>query len=171
MEAWGGRARVGLVPLRDGLLYYYLVLTAPRRAPAPSWPTEFRQVFSGFEPRVMRLLECLTAAPPLHHDLEELDRPVWGRGRVLLLGDAAHAMTPNQGQGAAMAIEDTLALARILDVGAERALERYQTLRAKRVRAVQLRSRRLGAVAHWHGPIVQNKYCPSNKMADSRHRS
>ncbi|HWO09928.1 MAG TPA: FAD-dependent monooxygenase [Polyangiaceae bacterium] len=155
VEAWGGRARVGVVPLRGGQLYYYLVLSAPPRAPAPAWPSAFRQAFAGFEPRITRLLEQLESAPPLHHDLEELERPVWGRGRILLLGDAAHAMTPNQGQGAAMAIEDALALARVLAVGPAGAVERYQALREPRVREIQLQSRRLGAVAHWNNPLAR----------------
>jgi len=155
VEAWGGRARAGAVPLRGGQLYYFLVLTAPRRAPAPSWPSGFRDAFGSFEPRFTRLLEQLDAAPLLHHDIEELERPVWGRGRVLLMGDAAHAMTPNQGQGAAMAIEDALALERVLAAGVKRALERYQALRAGRVRALQLESRRIGDVAHWRAPLAR----------------
>jgi 2-polyprenyl-6-methoxyphenol hydroxylase-like FAD-dependent oxidoreductase len=73
---------------------------------------------------------------------------------VLLLGDAAHGMTPNQGQGAAMAIEDALALVQVLAFGVEGALERYRSLRHARVRQVQLDSRRLGHVAHWRTPFI-----------------
>jgi 2-polyprenyl-6-methoxyphenol hydroxylase-like FAD-dependent oxidoreductase len=88
-------------------------------------------------------------APPLHHDLEELDAPVWGSKRVILLGDAAHGMTPNQGQGAAMAIEDAFVLSREFTAGIDGAFERYRDARQRRVRAVQLDSHRLGQVAHW----------------------
>ncbi|MCH0540837.1 FAD-dependent monooxygenase [Streptomyces sp. MUM 203J] len=152
-ESWGPGTRIGAVPLRDDRLYYFLVRKAPRRAPDLTWPGGFRRAFAGHGGEPGRLLDALTEAPPLHHDLEELDRPVWGRGRVLLLGDAAHAMTPNLGQGAAMAIEDAYALARALAPGAEGALARYAALRHRRVRAVQLTSRRLGRVAHWRGPV------------------
>jgi 2-polyprenyl-6-methoxyphenol hydroxylase-like FAD-dependent oxidoreductase len=72
---------------------------------------------------------------------------------VLLLGDAAHSMTPNQGQGAAMAIEDAFALTTALAPGAEGALERYRELRHARVRRMQLDSRRLGELAHWQHPV------------------
>lgn len=157
VEAWGGRARVGVVPVGGGRAYYYLVLTSPPRAPELSWPSGFRDAFAGFGGPagglVARLLSARDA-PPLHHDLIELDRPVWGAGRVLLLGDAAHAMTPNQGQGAAMAIEDAAALARALAPGGAGALQRYRTARAARVRKVQLTSRRIGAVAHWQAPLA-----------------
>jgi hypothetical protein len=73
---------------------------------------------------------------------------------VLLLGDAAHAMTPNQGQGAAMAIEDALAVTLALRAGADGALERYRAARARRVRQIQLTSRRIGALANLRGPGV-----------------
>jgi 2-heptyl-3-hydroxy-4(1H)-quinolone synthase len=154
-EVWGGEARVGVVPLRDDRLYYFLVHSAPRRAPAPEWPDGFERLFGHLRPVVGDLLDALEEAPPLHHDLEELDRPAWGTPRALLLGDAAHAITPNQGQGAAMAIEDALALDQALAGGLEGALARYVALRHRRVRRIQLDSRRLGRLAHWHNPVAR----------------
>lgn len=62
-------------------------------------------------------------------------------------------MTPNQGQGAAMAIEDALALRIALEAGIEGASERYIDARHKRVRSVQFDSRRLGKAAHIGNPV------------------
>lgn len=152
VEAWGGASRVGVVPLEGGKTYYYLVRTAAPHAPDLSWPEAFASAFAGFDGVAGRWLAHARArgeAPPLHHDLEELPSPLWGRGRIVLVGDAAHAMTPNQGQGAAMAIEDAMALARALRGGLDGALDRYRAVRHERVSAVQLDSRRFGAVAHW----------------------
>jgi 2-polyprenyl-6-methoxyphenol hydroxylase-like FAD-dependent oxidoreductase len=153
VEVWGGAARIGVVPLAAGRLYFFLVLVAPRRAPSLAWASGFDDAFGHLRPAVPGLFEAMEGPPPLHHDLEELERPCWGRGRVLLLGDAAHAMTPNQGQGAAMAIEDAYAVTHSLQGGAVGALERYRALRHQRVRRVQLDSRRLGEVAHWQHPV------------------
>jgi 2-polyprenyl-6-methoxyphenol hydroxylase-like FAD-dependent oxidoreductase len=81
------------------------------------------------------------------HDREPLGER-WGRGRVTLLGDAAHPMTPDLGQGAALAMEDEAALARCLEeFGATAdALRRYERLRSARAAIVVRRSRRLGRV-------------------------
>ena len=155
VEGWGGAGRVGAVPLKDGQLYYFLVLTAPPRAPNLSWPDGFLAAFGHLGGGVEKLFEAMKGAPPLHHDLDELDAPIWGKGRVLLLGDAAHAMTPNQGQGAAMAIEDAFVITRELSKGLDGALERYRAARQSRVRAVQLDSRRIGQVAHWENLLVR----------------
>jgi 2-heptyl-3-hydroxy-4(1H)-quinolone synthase len=153
LEAWGGKVRVGAVPLRDNQLYYFLVLSAPARSPAAAFPAAFQQLFGHFRAEPGKLFKVLNSAPPLHHDLDELEEPVWGVPRVCLLGDAAHAMTPNQGQGAAMAIEDALALRIALEPGIEGAFERYVASRQARVRAVQLDSRRLGKAAHIANPF------------------
>lgn len=158
LEAWGVGSRVGVVPVEGGQVYFYLVQSAEARAAAPSWPQGFRRVFAGYGGVTGALLAQLwemPGMPSLHHDLNELDTPVWGKGRVLLLGDAAHGMTPNLGQGAAMAIEDALGLAVVLADGAEGALERYVELRHQRVRQVQLDSRRIGAIAHWQSPAAR----------------
>jgi salicylate hydroxylase len=81
----------------------------------------------------------------------------WTRGRVALLGDAAHAMLPFAAQGGAMAIEDAAVLARLLAEGdgsvAER-LARYAELRRPRVRAVVDLARRNGTIYHLAGPAA-----------------
>jgi 2-heptyl-3-hydroxy-4(1H)-quinolone synthase len=152
-ESWGGSARIGLVPLRDHMLYFYLVLSAPERAPNLAWPHGFQNSF-GHLKEMERLFSVLKSAPALHNDLKELHVPLLGSERVILIGDAAHAMTPNQGQGAAMAIEDALALAVSVREGFHGAQERYAKLRYERVRRVQLDSRRIGQVAHWKSSMA-----------------
>lgn len=160
VEAWGDPARIGAIPLGGGRLYYFLVLTAPEGAAPLDFPDGFVRSFGhlggGIE-RVLAVILATGAPPPLHHDLVELDRPVWGRGRVLLLGDAAHSMTPNQGQGAAMAIEDAVELARLVGDGlgtdVSTLVDRYRDARDRRVRRVQLDSRRVGAMAHRPRPF------------------
>ena len=79
----------------------------------------------------------------------------WVRGRVTLLGDAAHPMTPELGQGAALAMEDAVALARCLEeFGATAdALRRYERLRSARAAIVV---RRLGRVGQVDNPLL----CP-----------
>jgi 2-polyprenyl-6-methoxyphenol hydroxylase-like FAD-dependent oxidoreductase len=87
------------------------------------------------------------------------DRPPlrrWGAGRVTLLGDAAHPMTPNLGQGACQAIEDAVVLRDSLagnqDVAA--ALRRYEALRLPRTRRITLQSWRLGRAGQWSIPAA-----------------
>jgi len=154
VESWGNGNRIGIFPVGTGQVYYYLLATAPAGTPAPSSVAQLREAFAGYSGTAGRLLDSLTAMPPLHDDLYELYRPFWGRGRVLLLGDAAHAMTPNQGQGAAMAIEDALVVAAALRAAPDAVLERYRRTRHRRVRQVQLVSRWIGRAANLRGPGV-----------------
>lgn len=73
--------------------------------------------------------------------------PAWHRGRVVLMGDAAHAIGPHTGQGASMAIEDAMILAACLDVevAPEIAFARYEAIRRRRVEQVVMLTRRLGS--------------------------
>jgi 2-polyprenyl-6-methoxyphenol hydroxylase-like FAD-dependent oxidoreductase len=81
----------------------------------------------------------------------------WGEGTVTLLGDAAHPMTPNLGQGACQAVEDAVVLARCLREGDATAdsLRRYERQRSDRVAMVVRRSRRVGMV----GQIENHLLC------------
>ncbi|MCL2012377.1 MAG: FAD-dependent oxidoreductase [Cystobacterineae bacterium] len=154
VESWGEGSRIGIVPLGNAQVYYYLVRVSPQGAQPPASVEKLQALFAGYGGTAGRLVEALSQLPPLYNELFELDRPFWGRGRVLLLGDAAHAITPNQGQGAAMAIEDALALTRALRAGPDEALGRYRALRERRVRRVQLASRRIGTLANLRGPGI-----------------
>jgi 2-polyprenyl-6-methoxyphenol hydroxylase-like FAD-dependent oxidoreductase len=157
-EMWGRGRRVGFAPVGDGRLYVFLVANAPARSAAPAWPDGVRALFADFAAPAPAILEAASAAPPLHHDLEDLARPTWGRGRIWLVGDAAHAMLPNLGQGAAMALEDALGAAHLLGApGATpigEAHARLVSLRRARVARLWRQSRQLGAMAQWSHPAA-----------------
>ena len=114
---------------------------------APGDPEVLRRAFAGWDPRIGRLLSevQLTFRWALY-DREPL--PVWTKGRLTLLGDAAHPMLPHLGQGANQSIEDGMALAIILaqadKITAPLALLAYEKLRRERVAEVQRGARANG---------------------------
>jgi 2-polyprenyl-6-methoxyphenol hydroxylase-like FAD-dependent oxidoreductase len=108
-----------------------------------SWSTkgdldELRAAFAAFHPDVRAVLE---AAPEVHKwgIFERDPLPTWSRGRVALLGDACHPMTPYMASGAAMALEDAAVLARCLEAfpDVEPAFRVYEATRKPRATAVQ----------------------------------
>lgn len=100
------------------------------------WHDSIRSIISATPPELCYKW-ALYAREPLEH---------WVKGRVGLLGDAAHAMLPFMGQGAASAIEDAIVLARAFDAGAsvEESLKRYEKARRDRANWVQAESRANG---------------------------
>lgn len=127
----------------------YLVTSVPE----PDWVLEswsakgdlgqLRGAYEGFHEQIRRVL---AACPDVHKwaIVERQPLPRWSHGRVTLLGDACHPMTPYMAQGAAMAMEDAVVLARCLE-GAEpdalsRRLVQYESLRHERTSRVQLTS-------------------------------
>jgi 2-polyprenyl-6-methoxyphenol hydroxylase-like FAD-dependent oxidoreductase len=160
VEMWGRGARIGLVPLARDQIYSFLVADEPSggRDPEGSDRIEIlRRRFGAFGGPADRFFGSLSSdAFVMRHDIDQLARPVLGRGRAALIGDASHAMTPNLGQGAAQGIEDALALAMALRVTDDdrEAVREYEKLRAARVRHVQRRSRRIGAVGQWSNPLA-----------------
>ena len=100
--------------------------------------------FKDFHPDVVRVLG---AAPEAHRwaILERDPLPLWSRGRIVVLGDACHPMTPYMGQGGSMALEDAAMLARCIELAGENpeyAFSLYETNRAARTRRVQLESKK-----------------------------
>lgn len=157
-EMWGRGQRFGVVPIDAERLYCFAVANAPRGEPDPSDGRleRFRERFAGFGGQVPEILRALRTPDELiHNDLEELAEGPWHDGRVLLLGDAAHAMTPNMGQGAAMALEDSMVLVDLLREGppVPEILPRFHQRRASRVRWVQSQSRRIGRIAQLDGAL------------------
>lgn len=158
-EMWGRGLRFGIVPIGEGLLYCFAVANAPRGEadPEPGRLDRFRRRFSSFGGQVPEILATLCEADPLiHNDLEELEDGPWQNGRIMLVGDAAHAMTPNMGQGAAMALEDASVLVQCLRStdSLPDALTAFHGRRASRVAWVQNQSRRIGRIAQLQNPIA-----------------
>lgn len=141
-------------PDRHIVIYYitakkdevYFTTSVPAAQPDPeSWSlkgdlSELRAAFANFHPDVRRVL----AACPETHKWPIFDRdpmPRWGAGRVYLLGDACHPMTPYMAQGAASAIEDAAVLSRCLEGvetgGLESAFRQYEATRKPRASQIQ----------------------------------
>lgn len=114
----GPKSKVGLTPMRPDLMYMFLVSAEPGNP----WMDQdqlarlMRERLIGFGPRVMALADQITdPAGVVYKPMENLMLPApWHKGRVLIIGDAAHATTPHLAQGAAMAIEDAVLLAELL---------------------------------------------------------
>ncbi|HWN28183.1 MAG TPA: FAD-dependent oxidoreductase [Actinomycetospora sp.] len=154
-ESWGGGDLVGLAPLPGGRTYLWAVVPTSEAPADPANPALawLRRRLAGWHapiPEVLRAVE----GPVLAHPLEDLRPPrSWHHGRVALLGDAAHAMTPNLGQGAAQAFLDAVALAEeATDDPASLAV--YESRRRPVAEAVARRSRRAGEVAGWRSPLA-----------------
>lgn len=151
VERWGPGVRVGWTPLGDGVIYAYLVTDAPPETFRE--PTTKAALLERFAPFGDEARAVIGAAERwVHHDISELDRHCWGRGRVVLIGDAAHGMTPNLGQGAAMAIEDAVTLPRVL--GVEDPAAALEAARAPRVGPMARTSRWVGRISHWRSPVA-----------------
>jgi salicylate hydroxylase len=101
-------------------------------------PDEMRLSFPNPEPRLKTLLSVVTACSKWGLFTRPLTQN-WGRGRIQLIGDAAHAMLPNAGQGACQAFEDAYILARWLEASRDpvEAFGNFRRIRIPRVHGVQ----------------------------------
>lgn len=140
--AYEGPIGMGLVPLSDELMYIYVTTPEPGN---PRYPREgiakaLRDKLAAAPPRVAALAEQITEDDDVVYKPLEwffLDQD-WYQGRVILIGDAAHATTPHLGQGAGMAIEDSLVLAEELSkaTSIEQAFAGFQQRRLERCRYI-----------------------------------
>lgn len=147
---WGEDRHIVMYYVKPDRSEVYFVTSQPEpEFGLESWSAEgdvevLRAAFEGFHPTVQHVL---AACPSVHKrvlvDREPLER--WGEDRAVLLGDAAHPMTPYMAQGAAMAIEDAAVLSRCLEgvepEGVAAALARYEATRTERTSRMQLTSR------------------------------
>jgi 2-polyprenyl-6-methoxyphenol hydroxylase-like FAD-dependent oxidoreductase len=108
----GQRTAFLMIPIGNGRVYCYCdVVSTSGEDPVE----DLGRLFSGFAEPVPELLNSVAARDLLHRaTIEEVSLDSWVRGRVLLVGDAAHATSPNMAEGAAMALEDALVLAECL---------------------------------------------------------
>lgn len=162
-ETWGITGRFGIVPLPSGKIYFFACL------PTLSNNTDLKKysiadLLDSFKNFHSPIPEVLTHA--LHEqlicnnicDLKPLKH--FAYRNILLLGDAAHATTPNMGQGACQAIEDAVILNLEWQKGGliEDVFRRFEKRRLERTRFISTQSRRIGQMAH-----LQNKFLATTR--------
>ncbi|MCI0397872.1 MAG: FAD-dependent monooxygenase [Chloroflexi bacterium] len=158
-ESWGRGRRFGGLRVTPELVYWFATKNAP--AGQPDRPdgrqAELLDLFQGWHEPIEALLRATPEEEILRNDIDDLKSLArWSRGRVTLLGDAAHATTPNMGQGACQAIESAVVLARCLanhdDLAA--ALQAYEARRRPRTAFITRQSWRIGRVAQWENGLA-----------------
>lgn len=159
-ETWGNGQTFGIVPLPNGRVYWFASINA---AEGGAFTDEHEAVSGLFEGWHTPIPECIAATRPervMRHDIYDLASSLssFARGRTVLLGDAAHAMTPNLGQGAGQGIEDAATLVYLLRSAnpdkIDEAIGQYCRLRKKRTQAMQRRSRMATRIAQTAHPLT-----------------
>jgi 2-polyprenyl-6-methoxyphenol hydroxylase-like FAD-dependent oxidoreductase len=152
-EIWAPERRFGFSSIGGRRTYWYATADAPAgtRLSADDAKRKLTSLFTEFAPPVPSLIAETPGEAMIQTDLSDLDPETqWTSGRIALLGDAAHATTPNLGQGGAQAIEDAWVIAdqiarrdRIEDAFAE-----YERRRRPKASMLIRRARQMGRMAH-----------------------
>jgi FAD-dependent urate hydroxylase len=159
MVLMGDGCVFGLVPVGDGQTYGFAGLDSEPFDDPPAGRLErFRARFADFGGPAPAYLGALERDQQLHvGPVEWVDLDRWHQGRVVLVGDAAHAAPPHMGEGGSMAMEDAVVLAEVLRSAptVERALDEYERRRRPRAEWIQQQSR-MAAKAWVLPPEVRN---------------
>lgn len=152
----GAGSQFGVWPCGPGQLYWFLTKNAPPGATHTK--AEAVALCRNWAAPVPAIVEGTPEDAIVQNDI--MDRPPlrwWGRSGVTLLGDAAHASTPNLGQGACQALEDAVVLAHCLsEIGPkEGALRKYERLRIPRTTAVVRDSWQTGKLLQLDSPQLE----------------
>lgn len=156
-ETWGDGRFFGATPIEPGRTNWYATV------PEATTPDELRGLFAGWHDPIPRILAETDPADRIRYEMRHLHPalPTFVHGgRVALVGDAAHAMTPNLGQGACTALLDAEALTRAVAAHGRdalpAALRAYDTERRRPAQRVALGSRALHRFATTRRPALRN---------------
>lgn len=156
---YGANTKVGLVPMSPTLMYMFVVSHEPDnpRMSKDDLAPLMRERLRGYTGLVGELREQITdSSKVVYRPMEQLLLPApWMKGRVIVIGDAAHATTPHLAQGAAMAVEDAVLLGELLgrDTDLASALDEFMRRRFDRAKYVVDCSRQIAAweIEQWTG--------------------
>lgn len=172
-DAWttyvGDGMRAAVMPVAGDRFYFWFDVPQPAGLPydRSEGTAPLRAAFDGWAPGVQTLLDAIDPSASLNRveiwDITPFQ--TWAKGRVAILGDAAHNTAPDIGQGACSALEDAFALGIAFatnTVGVEDTLRRYEKIRVERAGDLVLRARKRGFETHafeveatteWYGSL------------------
>ncbi|SDK19615.1 FAD-dependent monooxygenase [Nonomuraea jiangxiensis] len=162
-ESWGRGQVFGVHPLAGGLVYIYATDVSPAGAVHGDERAELLRRFGDWHEPIPTLLRAADPAHIIRNDVHYFDTPLpaFHQGKVALLGDAAHPMTPNLGQGACQAIEDAIVLAHLVGPGTADAPDRlpdalaaYSAARLERTARIVKQSMTICKVTKLRNPVA-----------------
>jgi len=158
-ETWGSKGRFGMTPLVGNKIFWYACVNASakdnryrnfKRA-------DIYQNFKNYHDPIPQIIAETAEEAILWNDIIDL-KPLkhFAYGRLLLIGDAAHATTPNMGQGACQAIEDVVILMEEVQAHTDMALafQGFEKRRLARTKYITETSALIGKVAQWDNPFL-----------------
>ncbi|MBB6004363.1 FAD-dependent monooxygenase [Arcicella rosea] len=147
-EAWGKGQRLGFVKISDKKVYWYALANSKN---VEADEVNLIDFFSEFHIDILNIISATAKEQIIVSEIIDL-KPIdkWQCENVCLIGDAAHATTPNLGQGACQAIEDAYVLGKLLDSGLEiqNTFAEYENLRRKKALTIVNTSWTVGKMAH-----------------------
>ena len=154
-EAWGKSERFGFVQIAENKTYWY-ALKAFKKNKTEFSINDLEQYFSDYNSIIKDIIKSTNKEQINIAEISDLKPTnIWHKENVCLIGDSAHATTPNMGQGACQAIEDAFVLSECLyKYGTTKAFSEYQKLRLPKAHQVVKASWLVGKMAHLKNPIL-----------------
>lgn len=152
-EAWGDNLRFGFVSISENEVYWFAVAKSPPglNDVQEEIKSELLQKYQSFNPVISQIISSTEPNKIIRNDIFDLKRlDSWSRGKICLMGDAAHATTPNMGQGACQGIEDAYYFAREFEENQDLPglFRSFEKKRRKKVDFIVNNSWQLGRLAH-----------------------
>jgi 2-polyprenyl-6-methoxyphenol hydroxylase-like FAD-dependent oxidoreductase len=152
-EAWGRGKRFGFFQINPQKVYWFALINQPKLM---NQNFNLLELFKDFHPDILNIISKTLDNQIIMNDIIDL-KPIhrWQQGNVCLVGDAAHATTPNLGQGACQAIEDAYTLGKCLENtnDIQFAFQQYEKKRMKKAHLVVNMSWQMGILAHLENRI------------------
>ena len=158
-ETWGRKGRFGIVPINDNKLYWFAVITGHEFDSRLNQFTveNIAEQFSGYHSPIEDIINSTPNEALIKNSISDL-KPLsrFAFDKVLLIGDAAHATTPNLGQGACQAIEDVMILHQEISSNKDmlQAFKSFEKRRLEKTKFIINTSRKMGAIAQTSNLLV-----------------
>ena len=158
-ETWGEKGRFGLTPLVNDRIYWYACINGPQQSEKfrNFGISDLKKHFLGYHSPILEVLENTHDQQLIWNDIIDI-APLqhFAYQNILLIGDAAHACTPNMGQGACQAMEDVAVLQKELQTkqSVREAFQSFEKRRLKRTKYITDTSKLIGEIAQWENKFL-----------------